>query len=64
MFTIYQEILNNDVSCFADQGVGVLEERCDQNDQGNFEYGMVLDDGVFAKGFRPEEIGFAENTTE
>jgi hypothetical protein len=41
-----------------------LEERCDQNDQGNFEYGMVLDDGVFAKGFRPEEIGFAENTTE
>ncbi len=41
-----------------------MENCCDQDNQGELEYRVVLDHGVFAEGFRPEEICFAENTTK
>jgi hypothetical protein len=33
-----------------------LEECCGEHDQKDLEDWVVLDDGVFAEGFAPEEI--------
>jgi hypothetical protein len=41
-----------------------LEESCIENHQGELQDWVVADDGVFAEGLRPEEIGFTEDAAE
>lgn len=41
-----------------------MEEGCDEDYKGEFEDWVRADDGVFAEGFRPEDVGFAKDAAE
>jgi hypothetical protein len=62
--TVDQQILNDDVAWLAGEWVRELEDRCCEDDQTDFENGIILDDRIFPERSRPHEVELAEQAAK
>lgn len=62
--TVNEQVLDYHVSGLAGEGVGILQQNSDENDQEDLQDRVILDDAERAKPLTPDVIEFAEEATK